>query len=332
MRDLTRLPKAHLHVHLESTIRWATLREIGTANGVRVPEPPADGPVVFEDFGRFADLGALVRDCLRRPEDFRRIAVEFCADEAAQGTRYAEVTFTAAAHGERLGHPEMPLEAVLEGLAEGQAAYGIECRVLLDHSRRRSVDRARHTVDLAARYATHGVLGIGLAGDEAHPLAPFAEVIESARDAGLHLVHHAGETCGPASIREAMTVGHTERLGHGIRVLDDAGLVAEVRDRGLPLEVCPSSNVALGVAPSFAAHPLPLLRDAGLVVTVSTDIPVIVGTTLTEEYARIRTAFGYDDAVLAELSRAGVEASFAPESTKARLRQEIDAWLAAPAS
>ncbi|MEV5705755.1 adenosine deaminase [Actinoallomurus sp. NPDC052274] len=332
MRDLTRLPKAHLHVHLESTIRWATLREIGTANGVPVPEPPADGPVVFDDFGRFADLGALVRDCLRRPEDFRRIAVEFCADEAAQGTRYAEVTFTAAAHGERLGHPEMPLEAVLEGLAEGQAAYGIECRVLLDHSRRRSVDRARHTVDLAARYATHGVLGIGLAGDEAHSLAPFAEVIESARDAGLHLVHHAGETCGPASIREAMTVGHTERLGHGIRVLDDPDLLAEVRDRGLPLEVCPSSNVALGVAPSFAAHPLPLLRDAGLVVTVNTDIPVIVGTTLTEEYARIRTAFGYDDAVLAELSRAGVEASFAPEPTKARLRREIDAWLAAPAS
>ncbi|GAA4618467.1 adenosine deaminase [Actinoallomurus liliacearum] len=332
MRDLTRLPKAHLHVHLESAIRWATLREIGTANGVPVPEPPADGPVVFDDFGRFADLGALVRGCLRRPEDFRRIAVEFCADEAAQGTRYAEVTFTAAAHGERLGHPEMPLEAVLEGLAEGQAAYGIECRVLLDHSRRRSVDRARHTVDLAARYATHGVLGIGLAGDEVHPLAPFAEVIESARDAGLHLVHHAGETCGPASIREAMTVGHTERLGHGIRVLDDADLVAEVRDRGLPLEVCPSSNVALGVAPSFAAHPLPLLRDAGLVVTVNTDIPVIVGTTLTEEYARIRTAFGYDDAVLAELSRAGVEASFAPEPTKTRLCREIDAWLATPAS
>ncbi|MCO6010068.1 adenosine deaminase [Actinoallomurus purpureus] len=330
MRDLTRLPKAHLHVHLESAIRWATLQEIGTANGVPVPDPPAGGPVVFDGFRRFADLGTIVRDCLRRPEDFRRIAVEFCADEAAQGTRYAEVTFTAAAHGERLGRPEMPLEAVLEGLAEGQATYDIECRVLLDHSRRRSVDRARRTVDLAARYAADGVLGVGLAGDESHPLAPFAEVIESAREAGLHLVHHAGETCGPASIREAMTVGHAERLGHGIRVLDDADLVAEVRDRGLPLEVCPSSNVALGLARSFAAHPLPRLRDAGLVVTVNTDIPSIVGTTLTDEYARIREAFGYDDAVLAELSRAGVESSFAPETIRARLRREIDAWLSSP--
>jgi adenosine deaminase len=331
VRDLTRLPKAHLHVHLESTIRWPTLREIGTANGVPVPAPPADGPVVFDGFHRFADLGALVRDCLRRPEDFRRIAVEFCADEAAQGTRYAEVTFTAAAHGERLGRPEMPLEAVLDGLAEGGAAYGIECRVILDHSRRRSVDRARRTVDLAARYAAHGVAGVGLAGDEAHPLTPFAEVVASAREAGLHLVHHAGETRGPASVREAMTIGRTERLGHGIGVLDDAGLVAEVRDRGLPLEVCPSSNVALGLVPSFAAHPLPRLIDAGLVVTVNTDIPAIVGTTLTEEYTRIRTAFGYDDATLAALALAGVEASFAPETTKARLRRDIAAWAASPA-
>src|SRR3954449_11377643 len=113
MRDLARLPKAHLHVHLESTVRWATLQEIGAANGVPVPARHGDGPVAFGDFREFADLGTTVRDCLRRPEDFRRIAVEFCADEAAQGTRYAEVTFTAAAHGERLGRPEMPLEAVL---------------------------------------------------------------------------------------------------------------------------------------------------------------------------------------------------------------------------
>src|SRR5258707_12737900 len=102
MRDLLLLPKAHLHVHLESTIRWTTLREIGAANGVAIPAP-SDGPLVFDGFRQFADHNTLVRTCLRRPEDFRRIAVEFCADEAAQGTRYAEVTFTAASHGERLG-------------------------------------------------------------------------------------------------------------------------------------------------------------------------------------------------------------------------------------
>lgn len=327
MRDVVRLPKAHLHVHLESAIRWSTLREIAAAAGVAVPDPPANG--AFGGFREFADLGAVVRNALRRPEDFTRIAREFCADESAQGTRYAEVSFTAAAHGERLGRPEMPLEAVLQGLDEGRA-YGIECRVILDHSRRRSVDRAWRTLDLARRYAAEGVVALGLAGEESYPLTPFAEVLDAARDAGVHLVHHAGESCGPESIREALTAGHAERLGHGIRVLDDGDLVAEVRDRAIPLEVCPSSNVALGIAASYDAHPLPRLRDAGLAVTLNTDIPAIVGTSLAQEYARVRERYGYDDAVLADFARSAVDASFAPVATRARLHREVDAWLASP--
>jgi adenosine deaminase len=326
MRDLLLLPKAHLHVHLESTIRWTTLREIGAATGLPVPAAP-ESPPAFDGFREFADHNELIRTCLSRPDDFRRIAVEFCADEAAQGTRYAEVTFTAASHGERLGDPDMPLKSVLAGLAEGQVAYGIECRVILDHSRRRSVERAWRTFDLAERYAAEGVIGIGLAGDEAYPLAPFAPVLDAARAAGLRLVHHAGETCGPVSIREAIEVGHAERLGHGIRVLEDPELVAEIRDRAIPLEVCPSSNVTLGLASSFAAHPLPRLRDAGLRVTVNTDIPSTAGTALAEEYARVRTVFGYDDETLADLARTAIDASFAPMDTKMRLLRETGAWL-----
>jgi adenosine deaminase len=326
MRDLSLLPKAHLHVHLESTIRWATLREIGARNGVSVP----DRGSTFAGFGEFAAHLELVRSCLRRPEDFTRIAAEFCADEAADGTRYAEVMFTAAAHGERLGQMEMPLEAVLAGLAEGQAVHDIECQVILDHSRRRSVERAWHTFRLATRYADQGVVALGLAGDEAYPLLPFAPVLDAARDAGVHLVHHAGESRGPASIREAIHVGHAERLGHGIRALDDPALVDELRRRALTLEVCPSSNVALGLVPSLRAHPLPLLRDAGLAVTVNTDIPAAIGTSTTEEYARVRDTFGYDDTVLAELTRNAIEASFAPAATKTTMRERTDAWLATP--
>ena len=325
MRDLALLPKAHLHVHLESTIRWPTLRDIGGRNGVSVP----DRGGAFGGFRQFADHNALVRDCLRRPEDFSRIAAEFCADEAAQGTRYAEVTFTAAAHGERLGRMEMPLEAVLTGLADGQARHDIECQVILDHSRRRPVDRAWQTLRLATRYADQGVIALGVAGDESYPLRPFAAVMDAARYAGVHLVHHAGEGGGPDSIREAIHVGHAERLGHGIRVLDDPALVDELRARALPLEVCPSSNVALGFVPTFKAHPLPRLRDAGLAVTVNTDIPVAIGTSTATEYTRVRDAFGYDDAVLAELARAATDASFAPPATKKDLQAQIDAWLAA---
>ncbi|MBG0827535.1 adenosine deaminase [Planomonospora sp. ID67723] len=314
MRDLRLLPKAHLHVHLESTVRPQTVREWGGP-----PEP--EGP--FTSFREFADQRARVRALLRTPEHFRRMALEFCQDEAAQGTRYAEVTFTAASHGERVGALEMPLEAVLDGLAEGRR-HGIECRVLLDHSRRRPVERLWQTLKLATRYDE--VIGIGLAGDESHPLAPFTGVLDAAKDAGLHLVHHAGEAAGPASIREALGPGHSERLGHGIRVLDDPALVAEVRERGVPLEVCPTSNVLLGLVPTFAEHPLPRLRAAGLVVTINTDGE----TALADEYSRLREVFGLTDAELAELAVAGAGASFAPPQVKEQITAGAAAWLSGP--
>ncbi|OXM55269.1 adenosine deaminase [Amycolatopsis alba] len=324
MRDLSLLPKAHLHVHLESTIRPDTLRDLGEANGVAVP---AEQPV-FDGFRAFGDYNGLLRSCLRRPEDFERVAREFCEDQVADGVRHAEVTFTAAAHGERLGEPDMPLASVLKGLSAGAAEHGLHWRVILDHSRRRSVERARLTLDLARRYAKDGVFAIGIAGEEKYPLAPFAGICDEAGEAGVRLIHHAGEDAGPPSIREALEVGHSERIGHGIRILEDVALVAEVRERGIALEVCPSSNVTLGLVPSFEEHPLPRLVDAGLVVTLSTDVPSITGTTLTDEFLRTREAFAYDDLALAGLARASVDASFAPSDLKRSIHAEIDAWLA----
>src|SRR5438445_3257345 len=331
MRDLRSLPKAHLHVHLECAVRSSTLRELAAANGMPLPDGMPNGVRAFEQgFGQFADHGMLVRECLRRPEDFTRIAREFCADETREGVGYVEVTFTAAAHGERLGSLEMPLEAVIRGLREGQAAHGIEWRLILDHSRRRSIQRAWRTLDLARGYHADGVIGMGMAGEESYPLAPFAEVLDAATAAGLHLIHHAGEFGGPESIREALQVGHAERLGHGIRALEAGVLVAELRDRRVPLEVCPSSNVALGASASLASHPLPRLLDAGLVVTLNTDIPATIGTNLTQEYTRVRDTFGLDDRVLADLARAAVDASFAPQATKVRLREAINGWWSRP--
>lgn len=322
MRDLRALAKAHLHVHLESTVRWSTLRELGDANGVPVPEHLAGG-AVFHGFRAFGDANARIRACLCTPDDFHRIALEFCADEAAQGTAYTEVSFSASSHGDRLGDLAMPLEAVLAGLAEG-AAYGIECRVLLDHSRRR-VERGPRTLDLALRYADRGVIGIGLAGDESYPLAAFKDVLDRAAEAGLHLVHHAGETAGPESIREALGAGRAERIGHGIRVLDDPDLTAGLR---VPLEVCPTSNVALGLVPSYSDHPLPRLLEAGLAVTINTDIPNVLGNlTLTDELTRVRDTFALDDAALASLNHTAIDASFAPPATKTRLHTATDTWL-----
>lgn len=280
----------------------------------------------FCNFREFADQRSTVRALLRDRQHFRRIAEEFCQDEAAQGVRYAEVTFTAAAHGERLNDPEMPLDAVLEGLAVGAERYGIQTRVILDHSRRRSTERLWQSLKLSTRRPQ--VVAIGLAGDEAYPAAPFAEVFLAAREAGLHLVHHAGETAGPDSVREALTVGRAERIGHGIRVLEDPDLVAELVARRVPLEVCPSSNVLLGLVPSLSAHPLPQLIRAGLMVTLNTDGE----TSLATEYQHAREIFGYSDTELARLARSSVEAGFAPAGLKAQIGDEIDRWLGAPTS
>jgi adenosine deaminase len=198
--------------------------------------------------------------------------------------------------------------------------------VLIDHSRRRPVPWAEESVRLAADHPD-AVVGFGVAGDEAAPLSPYRAVVERAAAAGVHLVHHAGETGGAASVREALDVGRAERIGHGIRSLEDSELVARLRHDRVPLEVCPSSNVVLGLAPSLAAHPLQELVEAGLVVTLNTDIPAITGRTLSAEYAAVRDAFGCTDEELAEFARAAVDASFAPPETKTGLHRGIDVWL-----
>lgn len=322
MRDLLSLPKANLHVHLEGTIRPQTLAEIAGVHGLRLlPGTRITDPASF-----FA-ANEVVRNCLLSPDDFHRVATEYCADEAANGTCYAEVSFTAAAHGERLGDMAMPLRAVLDGLAQGRVDYGLETRLVLDHSRRRPVERAWATLRLAESYASEGVVAVGLSGDEAYPGDPFAAVFAAARAAGLHVVHHAGEAEGPVSIYQAVTVGGAERLGHGIRVLDDDMLAAEVVALGIPLEVCPHSNVLLGLVPSLGEHPLPRLLEAGLLVTLNTDIPAMTGAGLAEEYRQLRDIFGYDDAAIADMARAGVQASFAPVDVKSLLLTRIEAWL-----
>jgi adenosine deaminase len=318
-RDLVALPKAHLHVHLESTIRPSTLASLGS-----VPSLPPG----FAGFAAFAEYNAAVRNCLRTAADFSRVAYEFCVDSAADGVRYAELTFTAAAHGARLEAGSRPLEAVLAGLRDGSRAAGIEVRLVLDHSRRRPLAWAEETVRMAIAWPDV-VVGFGVAGDEAAPLAPYAPVVGMAAEAGLHLIHHAGETAGAASVREALDVGRAERIGHGIRSLEDPSVVAELRDRRVPLEVCPSSNVALGLVPSLPAHPLPALVAAGLVVTLNTDIPSVTGRALSAEYAAVRSAFGATDAELAAFAAAAVDASYAPPTLKTELHADIAAWLAA---
>jgi adenosine deaminase len=324
-RPLVTLAKAHLHVHLEGAIRPATLVDIGARHGLHMP---ASMRFRFVDLaGFFADYQR-VRECLVDAHDFRRIAYELCEDEAAQGVRYAEVTFTPAFHALRLGDWDMPIAAILEGFAHGESDFGIRCRLVLDHSRRRSYELAELTLAVAKRYRERGVVGFGLGGPESgYPPEPYAPLFLAALDAGLHSLPHAGEGAGPSSIHGALEALHAERLGHGVRVLEDADLVDEVRERRIPLDVCPSINVMTGIFPSLAEHPLPRLLEAGLVVTLNADVPAIIDTPVVAEYTTARDVFRLDDHALAGLARASVRASFLEAGERQAIEREIDVWL-----
>jgi adenosine deaminase len=316
------LPKVHLHLHLEGAIRPHTVRELAERHGSEPPRGFADLAQFFDDYQR-------VRECVRTADDFRRIAYELCQDEAAQGVRYAEVTFSPAFHALRLGEWDMPLLAILDGFQQAEADLGIRCRLVLDHSRRRPLELAEKTLELALRYRDRGVLGFGLGGPEAaFPPEPYAPVFERAVDGGLHSLPHAGEEAGPPSIRGALTALRAERLGHGVRILEDPDLVAEVRERRIPLEVCPTINVLTGIFPSFEEHPLPRLLAEGLVVTLNADVPRMIATSISREYERARHVHGLSDETLAEIARNGVRASYVSENDLAKLLGEIDDWLA----
>lgn len=328
MRDLLALPKVELHVHLEGSMRASTVVELARRYGVELPEGLRDGRYAFRDFRHFIDEWVAGLACLRTPEDFRRIAIELCEDEAAQGVRYAEVSFSLPDHAERLADWDAALEGVLDGFAEGERAFGIACRPYVDVVRGIDLELSRRAMRAAVRHRDRGVIGIGLGGEERFPPEPYADIFREAREAGLRSIPHAGETRGPASIRGSLEALGADRIGHGIRILEDPGLVEEVRDRGIGLDVCPTSNVMTRSVPSLREHPLPRMLEAGLLVTLNSDDPSMFGSRLSDEYARIRETFGFDDRALAELARNGVRASFADEAIKRDLERAIEAWAA----
>lgn len=327
MRDLLTLSKVDLHVHLEGSMRATTVVELAERYGVQLPEGLREGRYGFRDFRHFIDEWVAGLACLREREDFRRIALEFCEDQAAQGVRYAEVSFSLPDHAERFDDWDGPMAGVLGGLAEGER-FGIRSRVYVDVVRGIDMAVSRRAMEVAAAYVGDGVIGIGLGGEERFPPEPYAEIFREGRARGLRSIPHAGETHGPESIRGAIEALGAERIGHGIRILEDPSLVEEVRARGIGLDVCPTSNVMTRSVPSLAEHPLGAMLDAGLLCTLASDDPSMFHSGLAAEYEACRRVLGFDDERIAALARNGVRASFADEETKAELERDIEAWLA----
>lgn len=333
-RDLiARMPKAELHVHLEGSVQPATLLELGQRHGVGFPFIDAAGAAEwfrFRDFPHFIEVYVAICQALRSVEDYDRVTYELARDAAAQNTRYLEVTFAPIAPGDTGGRVDAAgaLAGLRAGARRALADFGVRLAFILDPVRTRAVDDVMWFARFTAENLGEGLTGFGLGGLEAGYLpTPFARAFAYARDAGARLSLHAGETAGPASIRAALAVG-AERIGHGVRAIEDPELVRELAASGVVLEVAPTSNLRLGVVPSVAAHPLRQLYDAGVQVTINSDDPPMFDTTLTGEYLLAAECFGFTVSELGQLSLRAARAAFLPASERSALVAEMESDLA----
>lgn len=331
MRDLRTLPKAELHVHLEGAMRIATVRELADRNGVPTPSGLGGDGWRFDGFLDFIDQYIALCDLMTELDDFRRLGVEVAEDLAANGVRYAEAVFTPSAHAAAFDDDwTSPLEALLDGLGAGAREHGTVVRVTPDVVRDLGVDAAERTLEVARKFADDGVVGLNCAGSERSEIAPFAAVFRAAKDAGLRSVPHAGEWAGADNVWQTLEHFLPDRIGHGVRSIDDPRLVERLADDGIPLEVSPVSNVATGVYRSLEEHPFLRLRDAGVVVTLNSDDPPMFGAWIADVFEAARSSWALTDDELASIARAGVRASFADDATKTEIERDIDAWLEAP--
>ena len=329
MRDLSALPKAELHVHLEGAMRLDTVRDLADRRGVAIPSGLADDGWRFDGFLDFIDQYVAMCALMHDLDDFRRLAYEVCEDLAANNVRYAEAVFSPSNHADRLGGDWFgPIEAVLDGLAAGERDTGVVVRLGPDIVRDLGVEHADRVLEVALKYAGRGVVALNCAGSERTDIGPFARHFRAAKEAGLKSVPHAGEWAGATNVWATLEAYEPDRIGHGVSAAGDPDLVAHLADLGIPLEVSPVSNVATGVYASLADHPFERLRAAGVVVTLNSDDPPMFGAWLTDVYEAARQTWEYTDEQLAEIARTGVRASFADDDLKAAIDRDIDGWLA----
>jgi adenosine deaminase len=329
---IRRMPKAELHIHLEGSVQPETLLELAQRNNVPLPASTVDelrAWYTFTDFAHFVEVYWQLSECLRTAADIEFVTREFLRGQAAQNILYSEVTYTAYTHyaQKRIMFPDQ-LAALNRARAWGEEVLDVRMGLIIDIPREISADEGRICAQWAISGMGAGVVALGLGGDEAeHPPEKFAEAFAMAKEAGLPSVPHAGETAGPRSIWGALETLKAVRIGHGVRCLEDPRLVRELCTRQIPLEVCPTSNLCLGVAPDLESHPLPRLIAEGLYVTIGSDDPAIFNTTLTDEYLKIAAAFGYEKRDVVDLVMNAIRASLLDEKDKTAMVEAFESTL-----
>lgn len=340
------MPKAEIHIHLEGAIQPETVLILAERHQMLDKLPGTDVDALkkwftFTDFPHFVQIYVTIQDMLRTAEDFSLIVYENGADMAAQNIRYRELTFTAYTHTDFLDKG-LRIEEVMEGLENGRSRakrdFGVEMRWVFDIPRNLSFPQrdgitydprpANKTLEYARYGMDHGVIGFGLGGYEVGtPPAAYAHAFSEAKEAGLLSLPHAGETMGADSVWDSLRELHADRIGHGVRSVEDPNLLAYLKERQIPLEINPTSNQRLHIFPDMAEHPFRQLDEMGIFVTVNSDDPPLFNTNLIQEYELLATQFGYDEANLTRIARNAFTASAAESDLKQKLLVEFDEWL-----
>jgi adenosine deaminase len=339
-RTIRALPKAEVHVHLEGSFALADLLELAHEAGVPLPGPAATlfdvgthaaqqdqhlGSAGLSTFLRFLDW-----ECglIRTSAQAARAAYRFAAHQSASGIRYTDVIINPTHWARWASRLPALFDALAAGFDDAEQDGLCVVRMAVSLLRTQTAGEARELVDWLVTDRPRHVVALSVDGNESasgRTGEKFAEAFTMARDGGLHRTVHAGESSGPEGVWDALTLLHAERIDHGVRSIEDPRLIDRLVESGTPLGVCTSSNITLGLYPSLREHPVNALRAAGVTVTLNTDDPAPIGTRLEREWAAAATVFGWDDAVMRELARASIVASFAEPEFVSRLLSELDA-------
>jgi adenosine deaminase len=322
------LPKVELHLHLETSLR---LRRLAGRRGEDDGAGPAAliaDPARFAGYDRlrrlrYASRAGRIADALYTPENIETITYELLQEAAADGLRYVEVR-VGGRRGFTLLGPRRLLEAMAAAGARAKTDAGIRAGFLITIVRERGPEEAEERVRDALDCRDRGVVGVDLAGDEEnYPPALFARALARARDGGLGITAHAGEFAGPSSVWTAVYQLGARRIGHGIRAVEDLALMDHLREHNITLEICPTSNIRLGLVPSLSGHPLRRLIDAGVPVTINSDDPLLLGTDLSREMEHVAHALALTEDQLMQMMAAAARAAFLPDGDRAELERAV---------
>ncbi len=324
---VTDLAKIELHLHLEGAAPPAFIRGLAAEKSVNLSGVFDDnGNYKFNDFWEFLKVYEAATAVLQTPQDFYRLTRAVLEESAANGVIYSEMFLSPDFCGGRdLSAWRDYLAAIRSAADDAEAADGIVTRGIVTAVRHEGPDASKETARCATETADDWLTGFGLGGDEAVlSQADFSWAFDAAREAGLRLTTHAGEWGGPESVRDALDHLRVERIGHGVRAIEDPALIDRLAEDGVVLEVCPGSNIALGLYPNFRSHPIDRLRRAGVKCTVSTDDPPFFHTTMRNEYDRLNNAFEWDESEFLTLNKIALDAAFCDDNTRAKLAKRLE--------